>query len=103
VTYGVSVYYLLPLALVSMNLGLLLQVFFIILMSMFQGLVMIAHNTQRLVQSLLRAVLFLLLLPLEPGSTSALVRANMKAHSLRNSRTSFIFASAVGFTIFLLA
>jgi hypothetical protein len=44
ILYGVSVYYLLPLALLSMNLGLLLQIFFVILIALFQGLIMLAIN-----------------------------------------------------------
>jgi hypothetical protein len=102
VTYGISVYYLLPLALISMNLGLLLHVFFMILMAMFQGLIMIAANVQRIVTSVVTHLLFSIMVWEKP-SIKALVLANLKAHSLRNRGTNFIFASAIGFTIFLLA
>ena len=44
VVYGVSIYYLMPLALVSLNLGLLLNIFFMILMGLFFGLILLTSN-----------------------------------------------------------
>jgi hypothetical protein len=82
--FGVVVYYLMPLALISMNFGLLLQVFFIILIALFIGLTMLAINMQRLTESLLASVFFLLLMPFEPTSMSKLVKNNLRAHLLRN-------------------
>jgi hypothetical protein len=82
--FGVVVYYLMPLALISMNFGLLLQVFFIILIALFIGLTMLALNMQRLTESLLASVFFLLLIPFEPPSMSKLVKNNLRAHLLRN-------------------
>jgi hypothetical protein len=82
--FGVVVYYLMPLALISMNFGLLLQVFFIILIALFIGLTMLAINMQRLTESLLASVFFLLLMPFESTSMSKLVKNNLRAHLLRN-------------------
>jgi hypothetical protein len=73
-----------PLALVSMNFGLLLQVFFIILIALFIGLTMLAINMQRLTESLLASAFFLLLKPFEPPSMSKLVKNNLRAHLPRN-------------------
>lgn len=42
--YGFGIYYLLPLALVSFNLGLILQVFFLILLGYLFGLILLAIN-----------------------------------------------------------
>lgn len=44
VAYGMSVYYLLPYALLSFNLGLIMQIFFLILFGMLFGLVLLSLN-----------------------------------------------------------
>jgi hypothetical protein len=46
VLYGVSIYYLMPLSLLSGNYGLILIIFFSILMGMVLGLTMLAYNLQ---------------------------------------------------------
>ena len=101
VAHGFAIYYLMPLAFLSMNYGLLLQVFFLILMAMFQGLVLLAQNLQRITEIAFSTVFFKVML-WEPPQMRYIVQNNMKAHSIRNKQTSFIFASAIGFTIFLL-
>jgi hypothetical protein len=42
--FGVSIYFLLPLALLSFNIGLLLSIFFLLLCSMLLGFVLLAFN-----------------------------------------------------------
>jgi hypothetical protein len=49
VLYGVSIYYLMPLSLLSGNYGLILIIFFSILMGMVLGLTMLAYNLQSIV------------------------------------------------------
>jgi hypothetical protein len=44
VGYGMSIYYLLPLALLSFNVGLVVNMFFAILMGMLFGLALFALN-----------------------------------------------------------
>jgi hypothetical protein len=44
VIYGLSIFYFFPLALVSFNFGLILNIFFFILIGMFIGLVILAMN-----------------------------------------------------------
>lgn len=44
VIYGISIYYLLPLALLSANYSLILQIFFFILLGMIFGLTLLAFN-----------------------------------------------------------
>mmetsp|Transcript_39219 Transcript_39219/g.28359 ORF Transcript_39219/g.28359 Transcript_39219/m.28359 type:complete len:219 (+) Transcript_39219:1305-1961(+) len=44
VIYGISIYYLLPLALLSANFSLILQIFFFILLGMIFGLTLLAFN-----------------------------------------------------------
>lgn len=44
VAYGLSVYYFLPLAMLSFNFALILQIFFFILVGMLLGLTLLAFN-----------------------------------------------------------
>ena len=46
VTFGISIYYGLPVAMLKLNFGLLLTIFFVILMGLLLGLVLIAINLQ---------------------------------------------------------
>ncbi len=44
VIYGLSIYYLLPLSLLTMNFSLMLAIFFFILVGMILGLTLITYN-----------------------------------------------------------
>jgi hypothetical protein len=44
VAYGLSIYYFLPLAMLSFNFALILKIFFFILVAMLFGLSMLAFN-----------------------------------------------------------
>jgi hypothetical protein len=48
--FGATIYYVFPLALLSMNLGLLLNIFFFILGGMLLGLALLSINLQRLLE-----------------------------------------------------
>jgi len=47
---GISIFYLLPLALLSFDIALILQIFFMILLGMVGGLTLISINLQRLIE-----------------------------------------------------
>eukprot|EP00347_Sterkiella_histriomuscorum_P021563 403333540 len=96
--YGFAMYYLLPLSLLSMDLGMILQVFFCILVGLLFGLSLLAINLQKPCEVLL-TYLFLLC---ETRSMRRMVLNNLKAHMMRNRLTSTIFSMALGFIIFLL-
>ncbi|CDW77763.1 family protein [Stylonychia lemnae] len=96
--YGIAIYYFLPLSLLSMNLGMILRIFFLILLAMLLGLTMLALNVQRM----LEIVLTYLFLFYEKRSMRMLVLKNLTAHKLRNMMTSIIFSLALGFIIFLI-
>ena len=53
VVYGFSIYYFLPLAMLSFNFALILNIFFFILISMLFGLSLLAFNLQRFIEILL--------------------------------------------------
>lgn len=83
VTYGLAIYYFLPLSLVSLNFSLLLTIFFLILIAMFVGLVLLALNLQRI----LEIIMVYLFLFYERASTRLLVLKNLIAHKPRNRMT----------------
>lgn len=96
--YGFGVYYMLPLSMLSSNLGLMLQVFFMILLGYLFGLVLLAINLQHLMERFL----LLVLLFWEKPSMKRLILNNLKAHQVKNKLTSTVFSMALGFLIFLL-
>ena len=76
VLFGVSIYYFLPLGLLSVNLGMVLSIFFAILLGMLVGLVLLVTN----LQSMLEIVLIYLLFFWEKQSMRTLLRKNLTAH-----------------------
>lgn len=96
--FGVSVYYFLPLAIIKLDLGLLLSIFFSILLCMLLGLTLLATNLQGLIEVLFIYLFFFW----EKKSMRTLLRKNLGAHKKRNSLTSLIYALTLGCIIFLL-
>ena len=97
VLYGVSVYVLLPLSLLSFNLGLLLGIFFVILLSLILGLTLVAINFQHLLEVLIVYTLLIW----EKKSMRLLILKNLTAHKERNRMTALIYALSIGFLIYL--
>lgn len=52
VVFGISVYYFLPLSIIKLDLGLLLSIFFAILLCMLFGLTLLATNLQGVIEVL---------------------------------------------------
>ncbi|CDW86568.1 abc-type antimicrobial peptide transport permease component [Stylonychia lemnae] len=96
--FGVNIYYTLPKSLLYEDVALSLEVFFMILMAMFAGLVMIANNLQNYLEYAMIKVIFFW----EKQDIKTLILNNMKVHNLRNRKTSRLFALSLGFIIFLL-
>lgn len=95
--YGVSIYYLLPLALLSLNLTLVMRIFIFILFGMLFALSLIALNTQRIFEILFTHIFLFF----EKESLKQMVLKNLTAHRDRNKLTSLIYSLALGFIIFL--
>jgi hypothetical protein len=76
VVYGMSIYYLLPMALLSNNYSLMLDVFFAILLGMIFGLTLVSYN----LQGLLEVIILKLFLFWEKESLKTLVLKNLVAH-----------------------
>ena len=98
VLFGIAVYFGLPVAMLQLNFGLILQIFFMILMGLLLGLVILAVN----LQGALEFVLMHILLFWETKSMKTLLRKNMVSHRRKNKLTAIIYALTLGCIIFLL-
>lgn len=96
--YGMSIYYLLPLSLLSFNFSLVLKIFILILVGMLLGLTMLAFNLQRFVEIVFTYVLLFF----ERKSMKRLVSFNLASHRQRNKMTSLVYSMSLGFIIFLI-
>ncbi len=57
--FGVTVYFVMPLAVLSFDLGLLLEIFFLILLGMLFGLTLISLNLQKIIElAIVKVLLF---------------------------------------------
>lgn len=95
--YGVTIYYLLPLALMSMNLTLVSKIVIFILVGLLFSLTLLAFNIQSTVESICTKVF----LCFEIKSVRSMVIKNLAAHRKRNQMTALIYSLALGFLIFL--
>lgn len=94
---GFVVYYLLPLALVSSNIYLLLNIFFLLLILMLIGLVILASNLQPVFEIIYLWLLFFW----EKPAVRHIAMRNFDAHRRRNAKTAIMFAISLAFIIFL--
>eukprot|EP00158_Paraphelidium_tribonemae_P009260 Partr_v1_DN28816_c1_g1_i1_m33460 putative FtsX-like permease family len=98
---GFLVYYLLPLSLLYNDVALLFNIFLVVLIGLMLGLVMLSMNLQPVFERVLVSLLFSTVLRWERPSMPKLIVKNLIAHRLRNSKTSTMYATALGFIIFL--
>jgi hypothetical protein len=97
VTYGLSIYYILPYSLVSFNLSLAMSVFLFILFGMILALANLAINFMVYLNFLVCQVLLIL----EKTNVKLTVSKNLTAHRNRNQMTSLMFSLTLGFIVFL--
>jgi hypothetical protein len=98
VLYGVSIYFLLPLALLTLNVSLILIVFTSILLGMLLGLVIVGFNFQSMIEIVVTYFLFFW----EHKSMKILILKNLIAHRLKNRMTAVIYSMALGTLIFII-
>lgn len=98
VLFGVSIYYILPLALLSMNIALFLGIFLAVLIAFLLGLVLLSLNAQFFIERFIVYTLFLL----ERTSMRLLILKNLAAHRIRNRKTTIMYAISLSFIIFLI-
>lgn len=95
--YGVTIYYLLPLALLSMNLTLVSQIIIFIIVGLLFALTLLAFNTQSMVERFCTQIFLFF----EQASIKAMVVKNLAAHRRRNQMTALIYSLSLGFLLFL--
>ncbi len=95
--FGGIIYYVLPLSLLSFNLGLLLNMFMFILGGMLLGLTLLALNLQHMLEHM---VVYLFLW-WDKRAIRSLVLKNLTAHRARNQKTTVMYAISLGFIIFI--
>ena len=78
--YGVTIYYLLPLALMSLNLHMLSQIVIFIIIGLLFALTLLAFNIQSTVEWFLTNIFLFY----EKSSTKAMVIKNLNSHRKRN-------------------
>ena len=95
--YGASIYYFLPLSLISMNFGMIGGIFLWILFGILLGFVLLSRN----IESLLQKILTYTILFFTKSYTKLLIFKNLAAHRIKNKKTSLMFSLSVG--IFIMA
>ena len=97
VTFGVTVYIVLPQALLAENAGLILEIFFLILGGLILGLTLLVANLRGFIEVIMTYLLFFW----ERKSMRLLIKKNLIAHKNTNKLTSIIYALTLGCVIFL--
>ena len=80
--YGASIYYFLPLSLISMNFGMIGAIFLWILFGILLGFVLLSRN----IENLLQKILTYILLFFTKSYTKLLIMKNLAAHRLKNKK-----------------
>ena len=96
--FGLSVYYLFPLSLLSGSVGLLMNMFLVLLLAMLLGLVMLSLNLSQIME---RLILYMTLWWWEATAVTRLVSKNLSAHRGRNTQSAVMFAISTAFIVFL--
>ena len=95
--YGASIYYFLPLSLISINLSMLGGIFLLILFGILLGFVLLSIN----VENILQKILTYTLLFFTRSYTKLLIFKNLTAHRIKNRKTSIMFSLSVGIFIMI--
>lgn len=97
VVSGVFLFYFFPKSIVNLNLRLMFNIFFMLLIGMIIGWAMIALNLQRA----LELVIVYTLILWEKKSMKLLITKNLSAHRESNQLTSLIYSLTLGCIIFV--
>lgn len=95
--YGFIVYYFMPLAMISDDLGMLLRIFSFLLFCLGVGLCVLSINLERSLETFLVWSFFW-----EPESFKRLLNNNLRAHMSRNKLTTLIYSFAFAFIMFVM-
>jgi len=97
IAFGLALYLLLPLSMLTFNLGLLLTMFFMILIGIFIGLALLSLNFQYVVERFVTQIFFFW----TKESFRTLILKNLIAHKVRNRQTALMYSLSLGFIIFI--
>ncbi|ESL06492.1 hypothetical protein TRSC58_05833 [Trypanosoma rangeli SC58] len=95
--FGFLLYYFFPVALLRMRLDWLFVIFFGILIGMVAGLVLLAVNFERVLQT---AVSYFFLF-WEHAAVFQALQKSLTAHRKRNRKTTLMYAFSLGFVVFI--
>jgi len=95
--FGISIYYLLPLSLLTFNLALLINIFFWILIGLLVGFILLSLNVQYLFERFIVYTVFYI----TGSATRSLILKNLAAHRIKNRRTSIMYSLSMAFIIFI--
>ena len=93
--YGASIYYFLPLSLISFNFGMIGAIFLWILYGILLGFTLLSRNIEQSFLKLLTKFIFFF----SRTYTKLLILKNLAAHRLKNKKTSLMFSLSVGIFI----
>ncbi|EFC43843.1 predicted protein [Naegleria gruberi] len=97
IIFGFSVYYVMPLSMLTFNITIMMYMFMAVILAMLLGLVLLSLNFENIIEFIV--VLFTIRI-FEKVSVIDLVEKNLIAHRERNRKTTLMFSLSLGFIIF---
>ncbi|KAL7696318.1 FtsX-like permease family [Lotmaria passim] len=94
---GFAMYSFFPTSLITLNYALMFYILFLVLFGMFTGLVILATNFERVMETAMRLVFMFW----EATAVRAMVTKSLSAHRRRNRQTTIMYALSVGFLVFI--
>ncbi|KPA82247.1 hypothetical protein ABB37_03359 [Leptomonas pyrrhocoris] len=94
---GFAAYVFFPTSVITQNFSLMFYIFFLVLLGMLGGLVMLATNFERVMETMVRLVF----MSWEHRAVRSMVTKSLSAHVLRNRQTTVMYALSVGFLVFI--
>lgn len=95
--FGFGVYYIFPVSLLSFNFELLLNLFFILILLMLVGFVMLSLNVENIMHRGLTWLFFFW----DKVAIRKILLKNLIAHRVRNRKTTIMYSVSLSFVIFL--
>jgi hypothetical protein len=90
--YGASIYYFLPLSIISLNFGMLGMIFVFILIGIVLGFVVLSINIENIIQKVLTHILLFF----SSSYTKTLIIKNLTAHRTKNRKISIMYSLSIG-------
>ena len=95
--YGASIYYFLPLSLISINFSMLGAIFLWILFGILLGFVILSINIENLLQKIITNIIFFF----SKNYIKSLIIKNLTAHRVKNRKTSLMYSLSIGVFIMI--